>query len=163
MSAWKKENYIAGYSYEEWKKLEKEFKTDLNNSRKYNKSFSELIGEILEGETQKGFVDKTGLSEAMLSRLRNRVDEKDPPAKKTVVTVCIAYHLDLMMTLALLHSVGSDFNAHNRRDYVYTYLLTRCRDKSVDECNEILKELRIEEKYWLGRYAKNIISSKKAK
>ncbi|MCI6812974.1 MAG: hypothetical protein SOX11_11860 [Lachnospiraceae bacterium] len=158
-----KKDYIAGYSYAEWEKLEKEFKADLNNSRKYNKSFSELINAILEGETQSSFADKTGLSETMLSRLRNRVDEKDPPAKKTVVTVCIAYHLDLMMTLALLHSVGSDFNPHNKRDYAYAYLLTRCRDKSVDECNEILKELEIEEKYWLGTYARNIISSKQAK
>lgn len=148
------ENYIAGYSYDEWEKIVRQFERDFANSTKYNKSFSEMIGEVLEGETYKSFGDKTKLSENQLYRLRKRVDEKDPPQRNTLISVCIAYDLDLMMTQALLHSLGLDFNRFNKRDYAYTFLLTRCRGKSIDECNEILKELGIEEKYWLGTYAR---------
>lgn len=148
------EDYIAGYSYDEWEKVVKQFERDYANSTKYNKSFTEMIGEILEGETYMSFGDKTKLSANQLYRLRKRVDEKDPPQRNTLMSVCVAYDLDLMMTQALLHSLGLDFNRFNKRDYAYTFLLTRCRGKSIDECNEILKELGIEEKYWLGTYAR---------
>lgn len=148
------ENYIAGYSYDEWEKIVKQFERDFANSTKYNKPFTEMIGEVLEGETYKSFADKTKLCENQFQRLRKRVDEKDPPQRNTLISVCVAYDLDLMMAQALLHSLGLDFNRFNKRDYAYTFLLTRCRGKSVDECNEILKELGIEEKYWLGTYAR---------
>lgn len=41
-------DYIAGYSYDEWIKLENEFLNDYETSTTYNKSFGELISEILE-------------------------------------------------------------------------------------------------------------------
>lgn len=149
-----KEN-IAGYDFEkEWKKLKDEFERDYKNSTRYNKSFSELIGEILEGETDMSFSYKTELSPNMLYRLKKQVDEKDPPQRSTLISVCIGYDLDLMMTQALLHSLGLDFNRFSKRDYAYTFLLTRCRGKNIHECNEILKELGIEEKYFLGYHAR---------
>lgn len=40
------------------------------------------------------------------------------------------------------------------RDYAYTFLLTRCRGKNIDECNAILEKLGIESKYWLGSFAR---------
>lgn len=145
---------IAGYSYDEWEKISKQFERDFANSTKYNKSFSEIVGEVLEGETYMSFAEKTKLCENQLYRLRKRVDEKDPPQRNTLISVCVAYELDLMMAQALLHSLGLDFNRFNKRDYAYTFLLTGCRGKGIDECNEILKELGIEEKYWLGSYAR---------
>lgn len=148
------EDFIANYSYDEWEKLKNQFEKDYANSTKYNKSYSEMMGEILKGETYKSFADKTQLNENQLYRQCNRVDEKDPPQRNTLMSICIAYDLDLMMTQALLHSLGLDFNRFNKRDYAYTFLLTRCRGKSIDECNEILKELGIEQKYWLGSYAR---------
>lgn len=150
----KTDNMIAGYSFDEWEKLKKEFDNDYKKSAKYNKSFSELISDILEGETYMSFADKTQLSENMLYRLRKQIDEKDPPQRSTLVSVSVGYNLDLMMTQALLYSLGLGFNRFSKRDYAYTFLLTRCRGKTVDECNEILKELGLEQKYWLGSYAK---------
>ena len=147
-------DYIAGYTYDEWVKLEKEFLNDYETSTTYNKPFSELISEILDGETYTTFAEKTNLSANMLYRLKKQVDEKDPPQRNTLVSVCVGYNLDLMMTQALLYSLGLGFNRFSKRDYAYTFLLTRCRGKSIDECNEILKGLGIEEKYWLGSYAK---------
>ena len=147
-------DYIAGYSYEEWETLQKEFLRDYETSTKYNKSFGKMICEILEGVTYNQFAEKTELSPNMLYRLKYQVDEKDPPQRNTLISVCIAYHLDLMMTQALLYSLGLGFNRFNKRDYAYTFLLTRCRDKDINECNEILKNLGIEKKYWLGSYAR---------
>lgn len=150
-----KNNYdIAGYSYEEWQKIENQFHRDYETSTKYNKSFSELIGEILEGETDLTFSMKTGLSPNMLYRLKKVVDEKDPPQRNTLISVCVGYHLDLMMAQALLYSLGLGFNRFSKRDYAYSFLLTRCRDKDIDECNEILKALGVEERYFLGAHAR---------
>ncbi len=74
----------------------------------------------------------------------------DPAAKSTIMSVAVGYHLDINMVLALLELNGSGFNRFNDRDYAYTYILTRHRDKDIDECNEILKKLGIRETYWLG-------------
>ena len=63
--------YLAGYSYDEWRKLEKEFLDDYEKSTKYNKSFSELISEVLKDETYSTFADRTHLSENMLYRLKS--------------------------------------------------------------------------------------------
>lgn len=146
--------YIAGYEYKEWEKIENEFRKDYEKSTKYNKSFQTLIREILENETERSFADKTELSENMLYRLKNQVDEKDPPQRSTLISVCVGYNLDLMMAQALLYSLGLGFSRNNKRDYAYSFLLTRCRGKSISECNEILKKLDIEEKYYLGVHAR---------
>lgn len=145
---------IAGYKYEEWERLERQFHKDYENSTKYNKSFRKLITEILEGETDMSFCSRTGLSPNMLSRLRNQVDEKDPPQRSTLISVCVGYDLDLMMAQALLYSLGLGFNRFNKRDYAYSFLLTRCRGKDIDECNEILKNLGVEERHYLGVHAR---------
>ncbi len=154
---------IAGYDYKEWVRLESLFLKDYENSTRYNKPFSALISDVLENETYKSFADKTGLSENMLYRLKKQVDEKDPPQRNTLITVCIAYKLDLMMAQALLYSLGLGFNRFNKRDYAYTFLLTQCRDRSIDQCNEILGQLGIEQKYWLGTYCRRKVTKRKKK
>ncbi len=136
---------IAGYDYKRMGTSESLFLKDYENSTRYNKPFSALISDVLENETYKSFADKTGLSENMLYRLKKQVDEKDPPQRNTLITVCIAYKLDLMMAQTLLYSLGLGFNRFNKRDYAYTFLLTQCRDRSIDQCNEILGQLGIEQ------------------
>ena len=150
-----KEPSIADYDYSEWVKLERQFYKDFENSTKYNKSFNEMISEILEGESYTSFAEKTELSANMLYRLKNVVDISTPTQRSTVMTVCIAYKLDLMLSQALFSSLGVEFSRFNKRDYAYTFLLTHCRDKSVSQCNDILKTLGIEKKYWLGSYARS--------
>ena len=59
-----------------------------------------------------------------------------------------------MMTQFLLHSLGLGFNRYSKRDYSYSFLLTRCRGKEVVSCNEILKNLGIEERYYLVAHAR---------
>ena len=146
-------NRIAGYS-KELEDIIREFRRDLENSKKINKSFREMIREILKDESDMSFMSRTDLSGNMLYRLRNQVDENDPPQRSTLISVCVGYDIDLMTALSLLDSLGLGFNRHNPRDYAYSFLLTRCRGKDVDECNEILKELGISEKYFLGKHAR---------
>lgn len=141
---------IAGYNFDDWEKIKHEFERDFGFFTKYNKSFQELIGDILKGESEKEFMIKTGLGVGMIYRLRNQVSEEDIPNRCTLISVCIGYNLDLMMAQALLHSLGLDFNCYNKRDYAYAFLLTRCRGKDIDECNEILKDLGLKEKDFLG-------------
>lgn len=150
----KNKEFIAGYSYDEWEKLEKQYKNDFEKSQKYNKSFRTLIREILDGETDMSFAYKTELSLNMLSRLKNQVDETDPPKMYTLISVCVGYDLDLLMAQALLHSLGLGFNRNKKQDYAYSFLLTRCRGKSIQECNEILEKLGIEPKFWLGSHSR---------
>ena len=139
-----KEPSIADYDYSEWIKLEQQFYKDFENSTKYNKSFNEMISEILEGESYTSFAEKTELNANMLYRLKKVVDISTPTQRSTVMTVCVAYKLD-----------GVEFSRFNKRDYAYTFLLTNCRGKSISQCNEILKALGIEKQYWLGSYARS--------
>ncbi len=147
-------DYIGGYSQEEWEKVEKEFRRDFDNSKKYNKSFQEIVREILEGETYLSFEEKTGLSPNMFYRIKSQIDEKDPPQRNTLFSLCVGYNLDLLTAQTLLRSLGLEFNHCNTRDYAYNFLLTRCRGKDVDECNEILKGLGLDKKYFLGSFAR---------
>lgn len=108
----------------------------------------------MDGETDMSFAYKTEFSPNMLSRLKNQVDETDLPKMYTLISVCVGYDLDLLMAQALLHSLGLGFNRNKKRDYAYSFLLTRCRGKSIQECNEILEKLGIEPKFWLGSHSR---------
>ena len=90
----------------------------------------------------------------MFSRIRTQVDKKDPPQRSTLISIAIGYNLDYQITSELLKSIGVRFILSNPRDYAYQFLLTNCRGKSVDDCNEILEALGIEEKHWLGMHAR---------
>lgn len=147
-------NIIGGYTEEEFQKIEKQFHKDYDMYNKHMKSFRELINEILDGETEGKFVRKTGLSNNMFSRIRTQIDKNNPPQRNTLMSVAIGYGLDYQLTAALLDSIGLSFILSNPRDYAYQFLLTNCRGKSVDECNEILEHLGVEEKYWLGYHAR---------
>lgn len=110
-----------------------------------------MINEILANETEGTFVRKTGLSYNMFSRIRTQVDRQSPPQRNTLMSIAI------QLTAALLDSIGLSFILSNPRDYAYQFLLTNCRGKNIDQCNEILEHLGVEEKYWLGAHARKKI------
>lgn len=143
------------FEEKEWEDIRTQFNNDFERYNKHIKSFDTIIAEILKDERQSEFVEKTHLSENMFYRIKHCVDKKDPPKRNTLMSIAVGYNLDLPLTEALLDSLGLSFILSNQRDYAYQFLLTRCRGKNIDECNEILKHLNIEEKYWLGAYARN--------
>ena len=149
------------YTEEEWEKIKIQFDSDFSRYNKHIKSFRELINELLQGETEGSFERKTGLSPNMFSRIRTQIDKQNPPQRNTLMSVAVGYNFDYQITVALLESIGLKFILSNPRDYAYQFLLTNCRGKTVDECNDILKCLGIEEKYWLGIHARKKVSSNK--
>lgn len=154
--------YPSCYEDFTWKKVKSQFETDYTRYNAHIKSFHTLINELLKDETEGTFARKTGLSLNMFSRIRSVVDRENPPQRSTLMSIAVGYHLDYQITARLLQSLGLDFILSNKRDYAYQFLLTNCRGKSVDECNEILECLGIEEKYWLGSHARQAPSSKKS-
>lgn len=142
------------YTSEEWRRVNAQFQKDYKRYNDNVQSFSELINEILNGETEGTFANKTGLSPNMFSRIRNYISKADPPQRNTLMSVCVGYKIDYPLASRLFDSLGVGFSYQSKRDYAYIFLLTQCRGKSVDECNEILEQLGIEEKYWLGSYAR---------
>lgn len=147
-------NIPSCYNEKEWKQVKEQFEKDFKRYNTHIKSFRELINEILDGETETTFADKTGLSYNMFSRIRTQIDKKNPPQRNTLMSVAVGYKIDYPLMSELLSSIGLEFILTNERDYAYQFLLTNCRGKSVDECNEILEQLGIEEKYWLGVHAR---------
>ena len=142
------------YTADEWAEVKTQFEKDFQRYNQHIKPFNVLINEILKGETEGTFSEKTGLSPNMFSRIRNYVSKKDKPQRSTLMSIAVAYNLDYQLTARLLESLGVGFTLSDKRDYAYQFLLTNCRGKSVDECNEILEQLGIEEKYWLGAHAR---------
>lgn len=142
------------FTQEELDVLEKQFNKDFNTYNENVQSFSELISNILVHETAGTFERKTGLSQNMLSRMKNQISKKDPPKRNTLMSVCVGYNIDLPLASRLFDSLGVAFSYQSKRDYAYVFLLTECRGKSIDECNEILERLGIEECYWLGSHAR---------
>ena len=72
------------------------------------------------------------------------------PNMRSIIAFCIACNLDMLMTITLLESLGLSFKKTDPVHYAYCYLIVNCRGESIDKCNEILKDLKIEEKYFLG-------------
>lgn len=143
------------YEKEEWLEIKSQFESDFSRYNKHIKSFNTLINEILKDTTQSEFVSRTELSPNMLHRITKTASRKDPPRRSTLMSIAVGYNLDIQLTEALLESLGLSFDMHNRRDYAYQLLLTRCRGVEIEDCNKILELLGIEEKDWLGAYAKN--------
>ena len=143
-----------GIKKEEWLQIKNQFDCDFARYNQHIKSFDTIICEILKDEKRSAFVEKTQLSENMFYRIKHCVDKKDPPKRNTLMSVAVGYDMDLPLVEALLDSLGLSFILSNPRDYAYQFLLTRCRGKNIDECNEILRCLGVEEKYWLGAYAR---------
>lgn len=144
----------ANNKEKELKNIETQFYEDFNRYNEKVQTFPELIEKILEGETEGTFARKTGLSHNMFSRIKNYVNKSDPPKKSTLMSICVGYGIDYPLAQRLFDSVGMGFSLQNKRDYAYIFLLTQCRGKSIDECNEILEWLKIEEYYRLGSYAR---------
>lgn len=146
---------IAGYDFKEWEAIKEEYRKDCNQLAQLNKPFGTLISELFEKEkiNETIFADKTKLGVNMYQRLKHKTSKSDPPRMYTLISVCVGLNLSVSTAQTLLYSLGLDFQKTNEVHYAYTYLLTRCRGKSIGECNEILKGLGIAEKYRLGSHS----------
>ena len=147
-------NTPSCYTKDEWERIENQFYKDFRMYNKHIRPFQTLISEILKGETETSFANKTQLSPNMFYRIRTQANRKDPVKKSTLLSVAVGYNLDYQLTVALLESIGAKFILSTPRDYAYQFILINCRGKNIDECNEILKELGLEDNDLLGYHAR---------
>lgn len=142
------------------------FERDLDDIKKYNKSYAQLMWEIMENEEaiyysptgkrtmiyirdRNRFAEVTGLGPSTYDRIKR--DKFDwVPGIRTFMTLCMIYQLNITMVRALRHSYGYDFNPQNQLHQAYVYLLVNCRGKSLSYCNKVLKALKIDKKHYLG-------------
>jgi len=138
-----------------------QFERDLDFSKQFDKNYSELICELMDKKAVSDGQDNvliqdrgqfsaiTGLGPSTYDRIK-RCSDDYVPSLSTFMTLCMVYDLDLAMALMLRESFGYGFNRRNRIHRAYCYLLTSCRGKSISYCNQVLKTLKIDKKYFLG-------------
>lgn len=137
------------------------YKEDILNNQKMIKPFTEIITEIIGNDTCEEFMDKTGLSKDMYYNIQKQTAKNKPHKKSTIVSVCVGYDAGIQIAVELLQSQGSHFNPHSKIDSAYILLLTECRGKSVDECNELLETIEINKADRLGVCARQPYKRKK--
>ena len=148
------------------KMYKEEFQFDYEYTSRHTKSFSAIMKEIIEKEKatyfkptgkkihkkisdRNTFAEVTGLGPSTYDRIKSGSDDY-VPSLKTLMTLCMVYQLNMTMVRELRRSYGYDFNAKDRTHQAYIYLLVCCRGKSLNYCNQVLRALGVEEKYYLG-------------
>ena len=140
--------------WQEYEKFVKDYELTLKN----NKPFHEIVKEIMKDRnlTIEQLVDKSGLATQTVHRLRSGKTKNNKgveveyfPYLNTIISFAIACDLDMLMTITLLDSLGYGFRRTYDVHYAYCYLIVNCRGKSISECNEVLEQLGIDEKYQL--------------
>lgn len=133
------------------------FKKDYELSLKHNKTLPDMIKEIMSEKnmTIELLHEKSNISTSTIHRLRSgklktrtRIVEYKPYIS-TIIAFAIACELDMILTITLLESQGLSFKRTSEVHYAYCYLILNCRGNTIDECNEKLKELGIEEQYYI--------------
>lgn len=134
---------------------------DFSKNEKIIKPFSEIIANIVGEDTYQEFAEKTGLGHDMFYSLKKRVNKENPSYKSTIVSVCVGYNVGYEIARELLRSQGSVFNPHSSVDAAYVTILTECRGKTVEECNDLLEKMGIKKMYRLGACARRPRKSQK--
>ena len=97
------------------------------------------------------FCDQTGLDKNIYYRLK-KPDESF--SLRILVTVCVAFGLDLEQSTAFLRAKGRALDPTNRVHFAYAYIISRHPDISVTDANlllaDLLSDLKDAPKYFLG-------------
>ncbi len=107
--------------------------------------------------------DKTGVSPDTISAYK---EGKRFPQKPMAVAIALMLGLDYEQFVLFLNGLGMALSLGRKEEYAYKELLLKHRGKSIEELNNYLKEIEIEEKYWLkgrGTYDRNKASDKQKK
>jgi transcriptional regulator with XRE-family HTH domain len=139
-----------------WSEYDK-FKEDYNRSVKHNKSFGDMITEIMTDKniTIEELIEKSTISKSTIERMRSgKIKTRHGvseyiPFLNTIVAFCIACDVDMLMTITLLESLGLSFRRTDEVHYAYCYLIVNCRGESIDSCNNVLKGLKIKKEFHL--------------
>lgn len=111
-------------------------------------SFQEQLELVMkvEGMTFEKLAEKIGVSPKTIVRYNGG---HYAPSMQMLVAICISLNLDTKQSTALLASLGRCFQSTRKEDYAYMYLIENHRGKTIEQCNSILKDLGIDERFWL--------------
>lgn len=133
---------------DEKKKFEKEYELISDAQKTYM--------EIVLGIMQKMGIDEdtaaslTCLNKKVFTNLKKAEKVDSRVDKRIVVSIAVGFGLNVHVTEYILESCGQRFNTNERLDMAYIYLLEKCKGKTIEECNGILRDLGIEGRYMLG-------------
>ncbi|WP_459689522.1 hypothetical protein [Agathobaculum sp. TL06] len=118
-----------------------------------NKNFVEQFETYrkAKGWNCAAFCDKTGLDKNIYYRLK-KPDERF--SLRILVTVCVAFGLDLEQSTAFLRAKGRALDPTDRIHFAYAYLISRHSGISIEDANQLLAVLLSDlddiSKYLLG-------------
>ncbi len=136
--------------------LRAEFDAQYEESKKYRKTFSERVYEIIQIKKWNStiFKEKTLLDDMTFSRIKNKPDYT--PNLKSVIAICVGLDLDLTVTNELLRLAGHSLTT-SREHKAYSYIINAFCGCSIDERNEALEALDVEP---LGTKSRETIKNK---
>lgn len=93
------------------------------------------------------FYTNTELNRTILSDIKKN---KSRPQLRTVISICVGLQLEPMQASDFIKSSGYNLSSTLYIDCVYADIITHYSEFGISACNDRLKELGIEEKYYLG-------------
>ena len=128
--------------------LKEEFDKNFELDKEINKTYVEVMEVVKKTHkpTLQKFIAKTCLGK---STYYNLIGGYDKPLMTSLVSFAIVFKINLKNVEDLLRAWGLGFEPGNKVHHAYSQLIEKFSGKTMAECNEFLKEVGIQEKYWL--------------
>jgi len=106
-----------------------------------NDNFALAITRLMEKNniTEEKLAELTGLHPKTIQRMRN---PEEHTSLKSVIAVCVAFHLDMYNSMYLIHLAGYELT-NRQEDKIYYFILSIAYKETVYDCNRMLKRLNM--------------------
>lgn len=106
-----------------------------------NDNFALAITRLMEKNnvTEEKLAELTGLHPKTIQRMRN---PEEHTSLKSVIAVCVAFHLDMYNSMYLIHLAGYELT-NRQEDKVYYFILSIAYKETVYDCNRMLRRLNM--------------------
>ena len=114
-----------------------------------NETLYQRIKKIMEVKniSEEEFYTRTTLNRNIMYDIKQN---KSRPQLRTVITICIGLNSEPDESLELIKIAGYTMSNTLLVDCAYMELICHYNETDIFQCNEMLKEMGIEEKYHLG-------------
>jgi hypothetical protein len=104
-------------------------------------NFAAAITRLMESNniTEEKLAELTGLHPKTIQRMRN---PEEHTSLKSVIAVCVAFHLDMYNSIYLIHLAGYELT-NRQEDKVYYFILSIAYKETVYDCNRMLRRLNM--------------------
>jgi predicted transcriptional regulator len=154
-----------------FEELVNEIKEEYTKTLGYSDKFPKLFDNSLKmkGMSEDDFKLEAGVSTSTMNRLisgkykRGGAEKNYYPTMRMIITISVACELDMFQTRKLLRSVGLNFDETRKIHYAYFYIVTHCKGKSIEHCNNVLKAMGAKRDELLGERPRKKQYTKKVK